>query len=62
MSKQLWVIIIIVSGFLGFLMGYSFPPFLQTDLSGGKLTAAPESQTVDPQMQDYYKDLYKEDE
>ena len=62
MTKTLWIIIVIVSGFLGFMMGYSFPPFLQTDLSGGKLKAAPETQQVDKKMQEYYKNLYKENE
>jgi hypothetical protein len=62
MKSTLWIIIVVVSGFLGFMMGYSFPPFLQTDLSGGKLQAAPEAQKVDKDMQDYYKNLYKEDE
>ena len=62
MKNTLWVIIVIVAGFLGFMMGFSFPPFLQTDLSGGKLKAAPGTQQVDKKMQDYYKDLYKENE
>lgn len=62
MTKTLWIIIVVVSAFLGFMMGYSFPPFLQTDLSGGKLQAAPETRNVDRELQDYYKDLYKEGE
>jgi hypothetical protein len=62
MTKTLWIIIVVVSGFLGFMMGYSFPPFLQTDLSGGKLKASPASQKIDKKIQDYYKDLYKADE
>jgi len=61
MKNPLWIIIVIVSGFLGFMMGYSFPPFLQTDLSGGKLKSAPASQKVDTNMQEYYKNLSKED-
>ena len=61
MSKSLWIIILIVSGFLGFMMGFSFPPFLQTDLSGGKLKVAPASQKIDKNLQDYYKNLYQEE-
>jgi len=61
MKNPLWIIIVIVSAFLGFMMGYSFPPFLQADLSGGKLKAAPATHKVDTKMQDYYKNLYKED-
>ena len=62
MTKPLWLIVVIVSCFLGFLMGYSVPPFLQTDLSGGKLKAAPGTRQIDKKMQEYYKDLYKESE
>lgn len=62
MTRTLWIIIVVISGFLGFMMGYSFPPFLQTDLSGGKLQIKPEAQQVDKKMQDYYKNLYKENE
>ena len=28
-KKNLWMVIIIVAGFLGFMMGYSVPPFLE---------------------------------
>ena len=62
MTRTLWIIIVVISGFLGFTMGYSFPPFLQTDLSSGKLQIKPEAQQVDKKMQDYYKNLYKENE
>ena len=61
MSKSLWIIIVVVSGFLGFMMGFSFPPFLQTDLSAGKLKVAPASQKIDKNLQDYYKNLYQEE-
>lgn len=61
MKHTLWIIIVITTAFLGFMMGFSFPPFLQADISGGKIKAAPETQKVDKKMQDYYKDLYKED-
>jgi hypothetical protein len=61
MKNSLWVIIIVVSGFLGFMMGYSFPPLVETGLAAGKGKAAPPVQKIDKDMQDYYKDLYKED-
>ncbi len=60
MRSTLWIIIVIVVGFLGFMMGYSFPPFVETGLAGGKGMAAP-GQKIDKDIQDHYKDLYKED-
>jgi hypothetical protein len=61
MKNNLWIIIIVVAGFLGFMMGYSFPPFVETGLAGGKGAAAQPGQKIDKSMQDYYKNLYKED-
>ena len=29
MNKNLWMVIIIVVGFTGFMMGYSVPPFIE---------------------------------
>ena len=29
MNKNLWIVIIFVVGFTGFMMGYSVPPFLE---------------------------------
>ena len=40
MKHNLWIIIVIVAGFLGFMMGYSMPPFLETGVGGGKGKAA----------------------
>jgi hypothetical protein len=62
MKKSLWVIIVVVAVFLGFMMGYSFPPFVETGFAGGKGKAAQPVQKLDKDMQDYYKNLYKEDQ
>ena len=34
MNRDLWVVIIIVMGFLGFLLGYSSAPFVSAPESG----------------------------
>jgi hypothetical protein len=60
MKNTLWIIIIVVAAFLGFMMGYSTPPFVETGFAGGK-GSAPPVQKIDKDIQDYYKDLYKEE-
>lgn len=61
MKNPLWIIIVIVAAFLGFMMGYSVPPFVETGFAGGKGKAAQPGQKLDKDMQNYYKNLYKED-
>ncbi len=58
MKTSLWIIIVIVVGFLGFMMGYSVPPFLETGGGGKNVKAGP---SIDREIQDYYRNLYKED-
>lgn len=62
MNKSLWVIIVIVAAFLGFMMGYSFPPFVETGFAGAGGKAPQAGTKIDKDMQDHYKNLYKEDE
>ncbi|OGW36226.1 MAG: hypothetical protein A2010_12650 [Nitrospirae bacterium GWD2_57_9] len=62
MKKSLWVIIVVVAAFLGFMMGYSFPPFVETGFAGAAGKAPHTAPKIDKDMQDYYKNLYKEDE
>lgn len=61
MKNSLWIIIAVVAAFLGFMMGYSVPPFVETGFAGSKGKAAQPVQKLDKDMQDYYKNLYKED-
>jgi hypothetical protein len=62
MKNSLWIIIIVVSAFLGFMMGYSFPPFVETGFAGASGKAPQAGPKLDKDMQDYYKNLYKEDQ
>ena len=61
MKTQLWIIITLVVGFLGFMMGYSVPPFIEVGFTGGD-EAGIESGTIDKDLMKQYENLYKTDE
>ena len=63
MKDGLWVVILVVAVFMGFMMGYSLPPMIEVGMLGGK----PEQTIgvksgVDKDMQEYYQQLLKEAE
>jgi len=62
MKKELWIIIILVLGFLGFMMGYSLPPFMEVGF-GGEASVRAGGAGVDEEalMQEYEK-LYQDDD
>jgi hypothetical protein len=62
MKNSLWIIIVVVAAFLGFMMGYSFPPFVETGFAGAAGKTQHSGPKIDKETQDYYKNLYKEDE
>jgi hypothetical protein len=62
MKTNLWIVIIVVIGFLGFLLGYSVPSFLQS--SSGAVIEEKKADTgtkLDKSTEDYYKNLLKDD-
>ena len=62
MKTGLWIIIVIVVGFLGFLVGFSTPPFIHSGvLTTEGVTVEPGTE-MDQEMEQYYKDLLKEEE
>ena len=61
MKKSLWIVILCVMGFTGFLMGYSMPPFIEAGIIGGGPNKVKAGAQLDTKTQDYYKDLLKED-
>lgn len=61
MKNDLWVVIIITLGFVGFLMGYSLPPLVETGMLTGKGGQAQEVQNLDKDMAQYYRDLSKDE-
>jgi len=62
MKQQLWIIILMVSVLLGFMMGYSVPPFMEVGF-GVKTESAPtqQAETIE-NLEDYYKSLYQQDD
>jgi len=63
MKNSLWVVILIVLSFMGFMMGYSLPPMYEVGLIGssGKQEIGLKSKMSD-EMADYYKQLLKDTE
>ena len=54
--------VLMVAAFTGFLLGYAVPPFIEVGLIGGdrpKEEVGIKS-TVDQDMQEYYRDLSRE--
>ena len=63
MKNSLWVVILIVLSFMGFMMGYSLPPMYEVGLIGGsgKQEIGLKSKMSD-EMDEYYKQLLKDTE
>ena len=63
MKNGLWVVILVVAIFMGFLMGYSLPPMFEVGLIGGN-TDQPVGlkSDVNEEMEQYYKDLLEAQE
>jgi hypothetical protein len=63
MKNSLWVVILIVLSFMGFMMGYSLPPMYEVGLIGGsgKQDVGLKSEVSD-EMEEYYKQLLKDNE
>jgi len=58
--SHLWAIIVVVAAIMGFLMGYSTSPMIETGMLGGSGAApAPKGETK-KEIEQYYKDLLKE--
>jgi hypothetical protein len=61
MDKTLIAVVLIVIVFVGFLIGYSVPPFVQAGVFTERKEKGVESK-IDKDLEQYYKDLYKSDE
>ena len=61
MKQQLWIIILMVATLLGFMMGYSVPPFMEVGF--GVKTESGETQggMSQEELEEYYKSLYQDD-
>ena len=61
MKNGLWVVIVVVAIFMGFLMGYSLPPMFEVGLIGNKNDQAVGLKSeVSKEMEQYYQDLLKD--
>jgi len=60
-TKNLWVVIIIVAGFLGYMLGYSVPPFLEVGF-GQNIEQLKEGAPLPDDLLKQYENLYKDDE
>lgn len=61
MKSTFWVVVVIVTGFTGFLIGYSLPPFVEAGIIGGGPNKVKAGAQLDTKTQDYYKNLQKEE-
>ncbi len=61
MDKTFLVVIVIVTIFTGFLIGFSVPPFLQAGVLSERKEKGVESK-IDKSLEQHYKDLYKSSE
>lgn len=58
MKNGLWVVILVVASFMGFMMGYSVPPMVETGMIGGEEGQKMGVKSdVDAEMEQYYKQL-----
>ncbi len=60
MKSDLWVVIAVTMAFVGFLIGYSLPPLVETGMLTGKGGQAGVTPELDKDMEQYYSDLLEE--
>jgi hypothetical protein len=61
MNKHFIIVALVVVVFLGFLIGYSIPPFIHAGVFSGREQKGVEIK-IDKKMEQYYKDLYESEE
>ena len=63
MKNGLWVVILVVAIFMGFLMGYSLPPMFEVGLIGAsKDQPVGLKSDVNEEMEQYYQNLLEAQE
>ncbi|GBD98348.1 hypothetical protein BMS3Abin07_00360 [bacterium BMS3Abin07] len=59
MKTSLWIIIMIVIAFLGFMMGYALPPFMEVGFGqGGDVTQG--GTVSEEELEKQYQQMYQE--
>jgi len=61
MKSDLWVVIVVTVAFVGFLIGYSLPPLVETGMLTGKGGEAEMTRELGKDMEQYYRDLLKDE-
>ena len=61
MKHMFGIIIVIVTLFVGFLLGYSIPPFIHAGVFSDREEKGVEV-VVDENLEKFYEDLYKDNE
>ncbi len=62
MTQTFWIVIVVVTAFLGFLIGYTVSPMLEVGYLTGDRETAGIKVEADQEMQDYYNDLLREEQ
>jgi hypothetical protein len=60
MKREFWIIVLIIMVFLGFMMGYALPPFMEVGF-GTAEEAIQEATPSDEDLMKQYEELYKEE-
>ncbi len=61
MQTNFWIIVIVVVAFLGFMMGYAFPPFMEVGFGqGGK--GAEVGTASEEELMKQYEELYEDED
>jgi hypothetical protein len=60
-TNTLWLINIIVLGFIGFMLGYSVPPFIEVGF-GDNIELLEEGEPLPDSLLKQYEHLYEDDE
>jgi len=61
MDRTFIIVVLVVTLFSGFLIGYSVPPFVKAGVFSARKEKGVENK-IDKNLQQHYKDLYKSDE
>jgi hypothetical protein len=61
MNKSFGIVILIVTLFVGFLLGYSIPPFIHAGVFSDREEKGVEI-VIDEDMEKFYDDLYKDND
>ena len=61
MKYAFGIVILIVTLFIGFLLGYSIPPFIHAGVFSDREEKGVEI-LIDENLEKFYEDLYKDDE